>query len=193
GITWYIGDLQTSPNPVLYAVGFCLFYVTAAVFTHLILALPTGRLPGRAEQWVVAALYLAVSTTQGLRYLSEHPAHPQIWGSLDNLSIWAPVGSIWAGGLTIAAFWLVLRRWRASGKPARRALAALWSTGAVAGLIALVWTGAVLGKSPIHVRGALLFAFALALIFTPFAILAGLVRVRLARIGVATLVQRLEG
>src|SRR6266508_6600649 len=73
GTTWYIGDLQTSAQPALFAVGFCLFYLTAAVFTHLILALPTGRLPGPAERLVVAGLYVAVSVTQVLRYLSEHP------------------------------------------------------------------------------------------------------------------------
>lgn len=192
GTTWYIGFMQLSTHPVLYAVGFCLFYVTGAVFAHLILALPTGRLPGRAERLVAAGLY-AVSITQVLRYLQERPAHPQVWGASAGASMWASVGSFSGATLTIVMFWLVLRRWRAAGKPSRRAFDALWSTGAAVGLIILAWTGTTLYKSSFEVQRAMLVAFTLPLILTPFAILAGLLRVRLARIGVANLVVRLEG
>lgn len=192
GITWYIGDLQTSAQPVLYAVGFCLFFLVTAVFTHLVLALPSGRLATMAERVVVAGLYASVTGSQVLRYLTEHPAAPQVWGEPTNLSIWAPVGTALGGSLTLVAFWLVLRRWWAAGRPARRALAVLWSTGVLVGVIALVtMLTSALRASP-DLLARLLLAFALALICAPFAILTGLLRVRLARIRVADLVMRLE-
>ncbi|ROP29429.1 signal transduction histidine kinase [Couchioplanes caeruleus] len=192
GITWYVGDLQLSTNQALFAVGFCLFYVPAAVFAHMILALPTGRLAGRADCAVVGALYLAVSLPQVPRYVSESPVEPQIWGSMDNMSMWAPVGSVSGGVLTLAAFGLVVRRWWTAGRAARRMLAALWSTGIVGGGIALVWIGATLAHVSPGTQRALLFLFAVALVFTPFAILTGLLRVRLARLQVANLVLQVE-
>jgi signal transduction histidine kinase len=192
GITWYIGDLQTIAHPVLFALGFCLFYVTAAAFTHLILALPTGRLEDGRERWLVIGLYAVASLTQVMRYVSEEPVVPQFWGAPDSLSIWAPVGSVSGGVLTLAAFWLVLRRWLAAGRPARRRLAPLWSTGAVVGGAALALIIVSLARVSLETQRHLLLVFAVALILMPFAILTGLLRVRLARLGVANLVMHLE-
>jgi len=78
----------------------------------------------------------------------------------------------------------VLRRWWAAGRPARRALAVLWSTGVLVGVIAVATTlTSALRASP-DLLAPLLFAFALALICAPFAILTGLLRVRLAVVAV---------
>jgi len=192
GITWYLGDLQTSRQGVLFALGFCLFYLVAAVFAHLVLALPAGRLGTGVERLVIAGLYLAVTGTQVLRSLTEHPPTAQVWGGRGDLSVWAPVGSVLGGSLTLVAFWLVLQRWWAAGRPARRALAVLWSTGVIVGGIALATTLAALLGAPPDLRGRLLFAFTVALIFTPVAIVTGLVRIRLARIRVADLVLHLD-
>ena len=192
GIIWYVGDLQTSTHPVLFALGFCLFYVPAAVFTHLILALPTGRLGGGLERGLVIGVYVAASLTQVMRYVSEEPVEPQFWGAPTSLSVWAPVGSVSGGVLTIVAFGLVLRRWFAAGRPARRELAPLWGIGAVVGCAALALMVASLARGSAETQRHLLLVFAVALILTPFAILAGLLRVRLARLRVANLVMDLE-
>ncbi|WP_034217381.1 sensor histidine kinase [Actinoplanes subtropicus] len=192
GLTWYLGDLQVGRQPVLFAIGFCLFYLPSAIFTHLILALPTGRLQRRVEWAVVLALYASVTATQVLRYLVEDPREPQVWGSGRYMSVWGPVAT-WLGAVCItAAFWLVVQRWWVAGTPVRRRLAVMWSAGAVAGVVALVW--GILGVA--HpwpaMQAPMLLTFALVLIVTPFGILAGLLRVRLARLGVATLVMRLQ-
>lgn len=193
GITWYLGDLQLSTHRALFAVGFCLFYLVAAVFTHLVLALPDGRLTTRAERLVVVGLYVAVILPQVLWYLRDPSPAAHIWGGVRKGGyIWPAVGSVSSGVLTLAAFGLVLRRWQTAASPSRRTLAALWSTGAVAGVVAIVATVADLRESSVAVLEYLILAFALVLTFTPFAILTGLVRVRLSRVRVARLVQQLE-
>ncbi|WP_199513925.1 sensor histidine kinase [Nucisporomicrobium flavum] len=192
GITWYVGDLQVSAHPVLFAVGFCGFYLCAAVFTHLILALPTGHIVTRSERWLVAGMYTVVTSTQVLRYLVEYPVQPQIWGTADGRSVWAPIGSVAAGACTVAAFCLVVRRWRTARRPARRHLSALWMAGAAGGAISLIWTGVVVSSPTARINRWLLCAFAVALILVPFAVLAGVLRIRLARLQVANLVVRLD-
>lgn len=192
GLTWYLADLQTSSQPVLFAAGFCLFYLVAVVFTHMILALPTGHLRRRSECVLLAVMYPVVTVTQVFRYISEYPPAPQVWGVSTHLSFWAPLGSVAGGMCTLTAFGLVIRRWMAAGVPARRRLAALWSTGALVGSIALVWLAATLMHISPQGQAPLLFTFAVALIFTPFAILAGLLRVHLASLRVANLVVRLQ-
>src|SRR5213595_3007508 len=64
GLTWYLGDLQLSHQPVLFAIGFCLFHMNSAVMGHLALALPTGRLHNGYERWVVALGYATLPVTQ---------------------------------------------------------------------------------------------------------------------------------
>jgi len=193
GVTWYIMDLRSSAHPLLFAAGFCFFYLGQVVFTHLVLALPGGRLDWRPARVVAVALYLTVATTQPLRYLSERPRAPQSWASTDQAySIWAPIGSVAGLVFTLAALGLVLWRWILAGRPARRRHALVWVTGAATGFIVLATTVASLAKASPEVHRQLALAYALALIFTPFAILVGVLRVRLARIRVADLVMRLE-
>ena len=94
-VAWYIGDLQLSGNPAAFAVGFCLFYTSSTILTHLVLALPTGRLTGRVERVTVVVQYLLAPATQIPRYLAEHPPRPQFWGDVQVAhSVWANVGSI---------------------------------------------------------------------------------------------------
>jgi signal transduction histidine kinase len=193
GISWYIGDLQITAHPLLFALGFCLFYLSPVIFAHMVLALPTGRLTARSERLVVAAMYASALITQTLRYFNESQRPAQGWGTPSAaLSIWAPVGSVVALTLTLAAIGLLVRRWCAAGRPARRTHALVWTTGAAIGMVVLATILASLVKAPPSVQQELLFAFALGLVLTPFAILAGLLRVRMARMRVADLVMRLD-
>jgi signal transduction histidine kinase len=193
GITSYAADLRWSTEPALFAVGFTLFYLAPVIFTHLVLALPTGRLSTRPERLVTLGLYLDVLLTQPMRYITEHPRPPQSWTSpARSASPWATAASAAGLALTLTAIWLVISRWRAAGRPARRTHALTWITGAVVGLIVTGCTSvSVLNTGPAVLRPFELI-YALALICTPFAILAGVLRARLARMGVAELVIRLE-
>jgi len=193
GISWYLVDLRASAQPVWFGLGFCLFYLSPVVFTHLVLALPTGRLPGRAERLVAAALYVVALGTMILRYGREHPRGPQSWASpTAGYSIWATVGSVAGLALTLAAIGLVARRWRAASRPTRRTHALVWTTGAVIGLIVLGTILTSLLDASVDLQRQLGLVYVLLLVGTPFAILAGVLRVRMARIRVADLVMRLE-
>ena len=194
GIVWCTVDLRWSTEPVLFAIGFSLFYLgPVAVFTHLVLALPTGRLAAWPERLVAIGVYLNVLLTQPMRYFVEHPRPPQSWASPSKTSsAWASAASVVGLVLTFAAIWLVVSRWRAAGRPARRVHAVTWITGALVGCIVTASTAvSVLNASPTVLRPFELI-YALALIFTPFAILVGVLRVRMARMRVAELVIRLS-
>lgn len=193
GIAWYLVDLRYSTDPAVFAIGFSLLYLVPVIFTHLVLALPTGRLSGRAERLVATGLYLTVLITQPPRYFVEHPRAPQSWTtSVTNYSVWAPIGSVAGLALTLASIVLVLRRWRTAGRPARRTHALVWITGTAIGLTVLVTILASLLEVSDTALRRLALAYTVGLILTPFAILVGVLRVRMARIRVADLVMRLE-
>lgn len=194
GVAWYAVDLRYSTQPAAFAIGFMLFYLGPVIFTHLVLALPTGRLAALPERLITAGLYLTVLVTQPMRYVTEHPQPPQSWSSPDTGSSgWATAASVLGLALTLAAIWLVVRRWRSAGRAARRMHMLAWMTGAVVGLIVLVSTSA----SALNARPAVLrpleLIYTVALVCTPFAILAGVLRVKMAQMRVADLVIRLEG
>jgi signal transduction histidine kinase len=193
GITCYTADLRYSMQPAVFAAGFMLFYLSPVICTHLVLALPGGRLPAPPERWVALGLYLTILVTQPMRYFTEHPRPPQSWTTrVTTFSAWAPAGSVLGLALTLAAIWLVIKRWRAAGRPARRLHAAVWITGAMTGLIVLASTAASILNASAHILRPLELAYALAFIFIPVTILLGVLRAGIARMRVADLVVRLD-
>jgi signal transduction histidine kinase len=193
GVAWCPVDLRWSTQPVLFGIGFSLFYLGPVVFTHLVLALPTGRLPGWPERLVTLGVYLNVLATQPMRYFVEHPRPPQSWTSPSSTSsAWASAASAAGLALTLAAIWLVVSRWRTAGRPARRVHALTWITAAVIGLIVTAGTAVSVLNASAAVLRPFELIYVLALIFTPFAILVGVLRVWMARMRVADLVIRLS-
>ena len=193
GVAWCSVDLRWSTQPVLFGIGFSLFYLGPVVFTHLVLALPTGRLPGWPERLVTLGIYLNVLATQPMRYFVEHPRPPQGWTSPSSTSsAWGSAASAAGLALTLAAIWLVVSRWRMAGRPARRVHALTWITAAVIGLIVTASTAVSVLNASATVLRPFELIYVLALIFTPFAILVGVLRVWMARIRVADLVIRLS-
>jgi signal transduction histidine kinase len=193
GVAWCTVDLRWSTEPVLFAIGFSLFYLGPVIFTHLVLALPTGRLAAWPDRLVTLGLYLNVLLTQPMRYFTEHPRPPQSWTSPSRTSsAWATAASAAGLAFTLAAIWLVVSRWRTAGRPARRTHALTWITGAAVGLIVTASTTVSVLNASTAVLRPFELIYALALIFTPFAILVGVLRVRMARMRVADLVIRLS-
>jgi signal transduction histidine kinase len=179
GITWYIGDLQTSARPAVFAVGFCLYYTSTAALAHLVLALPTGRLADRWQRWLVGALYLLGPLIQTLRYLDEYPQQPWPWdGSGGRYSVWADVGSVLNIAATTMTLTLVARRWWTAGRLAQREYNLVWATAVALGLLSTAQSLAFLARS--LVQPYLLLAFSLGLILMPAGIAVGLLRVRMA-------------
>lgn len=61
--------LQWSEQPVLYSVGHLLDMLPAALFLHVFLAFPTGRLAARSERIVVGTCYCVALAPQVLKVL----------------------------------------------------------------------------------------------------------------------------
>jgi signal transduction histidine kinase len=191
GITWYLGDLQLSRQPVLFALGFCLYYLSTAALGHLVLALPTGRLHSRAERRVVVLGYLA-QLLEIPRYVLEYPPQPQGWRDpAVPPSVLAPVGSGIALALTTATVVLVIRHWTRAGGVVRRQYALVWLTIVGIGVVNVVHPVAAALRAPVAVREYLLLAHGVGLIVIPVALAVGLLRIRLVRLRVADLVVEL--
>ena len=62
--------LQWLDQPMLYSIGHLLDMLPAAMFLHVFLAFPTGRLTSRPARVVVIACYAAAL---GLQFAQDHP------------------------------------------------------------------------------------------------------------------------
>jgi signal transduction histidine kinase len=69
GLAWFLKGLKASDASLLYTLGFVLAGIYAAVFVHLLLSFPTGRLDPGPQRTVVRAAYVVlggVVTDHGL-------------------------------------------------------------------------------------------------------------------------------
>lgn len=194
GVTWYLGDLQFSTDPLVYRLGFWLYHLNVVVLAHALLAFPGGRLVRRSERLTIAAMYATVLFTQGLRAIVEEPLQAQNWGSPDGeFSIWAPVGSVLAVALTAVTVVLVAQRWKAEPVPVRWAHGLYWAAVATVGVVVVLSSVAALVRAPIEVNGWLLLLYAGALVLLGVAVVSGLLRTQLAtHLRVATLLVELR-
>jgi signal transduction histidine kinase len=180
-VTWYVGDLQFSDNPFVFGLGFWLYHLNVVILAHLLLAYPTGLLPGLLEQFTIGALYLTTLVTQGLRALTEQPLQPQGWGDPSaEYSIWAPVGGIVALLLNVVVMALVIRRWRSEPPHLRRARGVFWAAVVVISMVVAASAIAAFVHAPFEVHAALLFIYAMAQLLLGVAVAVGALREQLA-------------
>lgn len=181
GATWHVGDLQFSENDAVFTLGFWLYHLNVVILAHLLLAYPTGRLPGRSERITIGTLYVTTLVTQGLRAATEHPLQPQGWGDPNaDYSVWAPIGSVVALLAAVAVMVLVVRRWRAEPRPLRRTRTLFWAAVALTGVVVSAGTITAILHAPIAVQGALLFGYALAQLLLGVAVVLGALREQFA-------------
>jgi hypothetical protein len=187
---------QFSTRPVVYTLGAAFDIVPAAIFLHVFLAFPDGRLWTRLERVLVAAAYVASVGLQVVklmlggvepRNLLELSAQQSIVKHVEDVQLLS------LSVLFIAGVGVLMARWRRFGRPRRRSLALLidsFALGLV--LVALLF---VLAASDLpgfsEVRRAMLFVIGLA----PFAFLLGVLDARLARsaVGLTPAERRLLG
>jgi signal transduction histidine kinase len=192
------------------ALAFTIFFLVGelgyALYAHVALAYPTGKVTDRLERWFLAVAYtvavafpfailLVYDGTRGLRYFDPSPR--------DSLLLLAGSGGLADGlyktyiaigyGALAAAFILLIARKLARATPrSRRILAPLL----LAALVAALWAvlqGILAFERPVPAITYDLFWWQiLALIALPLALLAGLLRARLARVHVGELVVHLE-
>lgn len=197
GFLLLAGSLTGTDGELPFTVGLVASPVADAVFVHLLLAFPQGRLHSRIERALVVAAYLTVTVGQWVmlsfmdyRSVRGCPCPRNLLFVWTNdavheliMTTQQVLGLLIAVGLIA----VLARRWLAATPPLRRSLAPVLSTGAVAALLA----GGALAVSQLSNPSAgtyLGLAAGAALAFVPLGFLVGLVRSRLAQAAVGELV-----
>ncbi|MGN6431562.1 MAG: histidine kinase [Gaiellaceae bacterium] len=176
-----------------YTLGAAFDIVPAAIFLHVFLAFPDGRLRSTFERVLVSAAYVSSVGLQLVKMmlggvepknLLEVTAQAKIVAQIERVQLLSLSAILIAGVGVLAA------RRRRFGRPRRRSIALLidsFALGLVMAAVLFVF-GAYRWPGFIEVRHATLFVFGLA----PFAFLIGLLDARLARSAVGDLVLELR-
>jgi hypothetical protein len=181
GLVFLAGLLSSAEQPALHTLGAWVRPLHLAVFMHLLLAFPSGRLDSRLAAGLVGAIYLDLGV---LYHAPLALGESGLGGRLYDASF--ALGAV----LFLAGSVLLAQRWRAGSRAWRRAVAPLLWTGALALALLAVPNADQFLSRPV---GAVpMWAFRVAFVAIPFAFLAVLLRVRLARASVAELVVELE-
>jgi len=194
GFAWFLGALTESNQSIVFTLGAALSSLFAAVFVHLLLAYPTGRLTTAAERRFVAAAYVLAGVGPTLFLLVER--NPQGCGKCpDNAFLIAPshtaatvIGGVLtaiAGALLVTVIGVLVRRWRRATPPARRVLVPVYVSGGAASLLLIF--SALWGIVSQPLGSALGWVALFAFVCVPVFFLLGLLRANLARAGVAKL------
>ncbi|WP_018384385.1 sensor histidine kinase [Wenjunlia vitaminophila] len=205
GLTWFLGNLQGTREPLLFALGAWGESLNVAVLGHLILAYPTGRLLPGATRWVVVLGYGLVAVGGLARATAFDPAASASATYLDCadcgpnalLLLRDPVAfevidttyRVVGGLVVLVCLGMLVHRWRTSSPVRRRVLLPAWLstlTGAV-----LLGAAAVYSLAPSRyttVEWVLILLSDVGQVAVPVAFLAGLLRMRLRRAAVGNLV-----
>jgi signal transduction histidine kinase len=198
GLAVYLTALGDANASVPHTIGMVVGSLWIAILVHALVAFPTGRLPTRGAVVTVAAAYAVLTVGQLLVILFDDladecpdcPDNAVLITADDTVAsvVDAVVGTI---GAVIAAAVVVtlVRRWRSASEPLRRALAPVLWTGA-AGSVAIGLSYAAFVVAP-GLDDVPVWAALVLLVAFPFAFLAGLLRMRLARAAVSRLVVEL--
>jgi signal transduction histidine kinase len=199
GLTWFGGALQASNASLPYTVGYAGGTLIAAILIHLVLAFPSGRLSTQGERRVIAAMYAVALVLQPVWMLFDDlhglkcdgcPRNALLIEHVEPLAVGLGIVTLTAVLVILVAVLVILvRRWRAASPPSRRVLAPVYlASGVTVGVVGIRTALDPLTEDGV---GVLEWLSVLALLTVPLAFLAGLLRSRLARSAVATLVVEL--
>ncbi|MCK9894208.1 ATP-binding protein [Frankia sp. AgB32] len=197
GIGLFFEDLQLSTTPWVHTTGLLFARASSGFLAHLVLAFPYGRLASQTEGWLVGAAYGGVFVLAPIRALftnNERLAIPRrnlllladserLSGLLDRAV--GILSAVVAAGVLV----VLVRRWMSAGRPLRRVLAPVFLAGLLGGAATSV--GGLLGPGQPW-RSTLLWVYWLAFCMLPLGFLAGVLRVRLGRSAVGSLLVRLR-
>jgi PAS domain S-box-containing protein len=191
--TWSLGLLGTANDGVVSAIGIASGALVLAAFVQLVLAYPTGRLPTRLDRGIVVCGYaLAIVANVLTLMFDPHAACSKCTTTVLLVEKRPAVGravdfgaNVFGAILIAAVVVLLVARYRAATPVARRVLRPIGLSGATS----LFFLGAGFAAGPIDqgVKNVLVTIALIALASVPFWFLAGLLRSRLARGGVAQL------
>jgi signal transduction histidine kinase len=192
GFSWFLGALVSADDPALFTLGVLLANLHAAVFAHMLLAYPDGRLEGVGVRRLVAAAYV-LSVLGPLPYLlfgtnadleCACPRSPlfitddgTLFGLFDKLM------SLVAVVLVSWITYVLIQRWRTASAPRRRDMGPVLLSGiALLGLLAASLSSSAFGGPAVlqvGTEGLSLLVFAA----TPYGFLFGIARSRVNRAG----------
>ena len=140
------GTLKSANNATLYTIGAVLGALVLAVFAHLLLAYPSGRLRNRLERRVVAFGYgLALVANVVVLFFDPSPQCDKcptnvlfLTGSPRTEHVLTVVTDILALLVLGAVAVLMVRHWRAASTAARRGLGSILASGGGAVLLLAV-------------------------------------------------------
>jgi PAS domain S-box-containing protein len=194
GLLWSFGALQAADRSLPFTLGYLLSGLAFVPFTMLVLAYPTGRLPTR-DRWIVAAV-AAIVTVGPLSVLLVDPTPipsclecPEnaflLADSPDAARIVTLAYALLAAAITSVVFARLVHRYRAATPPLRRVVGPvyLFTLEALAALIAGSIVRTFSEDAAVWLEHVALISLAL----MPIAFLAGLLRLHLARAGIADL------
>ena len=146
GFSWFVQGLYDSDSRLVFTLAGLVDAMSLAVFAHLLLAFPSGRLGTRPLRFLAASAYVVAFLANATTLLFD--AHygcdtcPRNLLLVSDSSVTAHALNVtWdlAGfGLLGAVVVVFARRWRSASPPARRALSAIrYPAGATLFLVAL--------------------------------------------------------
>jgi signal transduction histidine kinase len=194
--TWVLGYLGPS---LTWTLAQYFQNLGDAVFVHLLLAFPTGRLSNRFDRIFVGAVYVIGFITQAAFHFFWDPDFTPGCGTncptnvfvvIPNNEIADVIGRVSSAGVPILVaivLWRVWRRWRTATPSGRRALLPIMVAVPFASITTSLWYIAnTIGRDEIRVF-LLNPIFQLPYILIPVGFLLGILRSRLARGSVADL------
>jgi signal transduction histidine kinase len=199
--TWFLGNWGNWSVPVLPSLGLVGGALSTPFIAHIALSYPSGRVRGRFDRIVLAAIYVTSWGTSIVVVLTWDPPRfgcgdcPYAPAVFPNRTISGAALSLFdRSGILLVPLFLaaILLRWRRASPARRRDLAPLWTA---TGMLAVVY---LIGSfAPPH--GSYSFAYllweigAVIQIGVPIVFVWGLLSTRLARSAVGDLVVELEG
>jgi signal transduction histidine kinase len=188
-----ISSLQLADDLTITTTGALFDILPVAIFLHVYLAFPDGRLRSRIERWLVGAAYaIAVGLQLVKMMLGSFPNHLQVTSQLDAASAVEKVQLLSLSAICLVAIGVLLARQRQVGRPRRRMLALVIDS-FVLGLLmiaALFVAGAL--EAPANVFTPLQRTTFAIVGLSPIVFLFGLLDARLARSAVGELVIELQ-
>jgi signal transduction histidine kinase len=192
GFAMFLSSLQWASGSLPYTLGVAFDLLPAALFLHIFLAFPSGRLNRPSERAIVAAAYAAAIGLQLLKMLlgGAEPRNALAVTEAGVAHTIEDVQLLTLSVLALAGVALLAARRRSAGPPRRRAVGLLVDSFAL-GLVmiaALLVAGAFELSAFETLRRATFFVLGIA----PVAFLIGLLDARLARSDVGELLVQLH-
>ncbi|MGZ4380242.1 MAG: PAS domain-containing protein, partial [Gaiellaceae bacterium] len=198
GFAWFLNAVTATDNAWLFSLSVLFGDLFLAIFVHLLIAFPSGRLHGRLEKIVVWSAYVtALAARVILASIHQKPFCDRcprdtlaFWGSDSIASALTVVFDLSGFAIMVATVVILARHRRAASAAARRVLDPVLITGT----ITLVFVGLGFALEPVAKSASNLSYFVglIAFVTVPLFFLAGLVRFRLARAAAGELLQEVS-